>query len=375
MNIATRFILFLSLPTTMFLAGSCKEDEDAKKAREYNVTILQPTSRELSSSYSATIRGKQDIDIRPKVSGYITDINVREGSVVSKGQTLFVIDQTTYESELQTAIANVNVAKAAVAAAQLTLDSKEQLFEQKIISAYDLQMARTTLAREKANLAQAQANETKATNNFNYTLVKSPVDGVLGSLPFRVGTLVSPSDATPLTSVSDNSEMYVYFSMNESQVLSLTRRFESLENAISNMPDLELQLADGTIYSEKGRIETISGIIDPSTGSVSVRAKFPNRKRLLLSGGAGNVILPRSAENCIVIPQSATFEVQDKNYAYKYNGGKAKAVLINVLEITNGREFIVTNGLSQNDTIVVEGVGMLKDGAKINIKNIIKTEE
>lgn len=375
MNKATKFILFLSLPTTMFLAGSCKEDEDAKKAREYNVTILQPTSRELSSSYSATIRGKQDIDIRPKVSGYITDINVREGSVVSKGQTLFVIDQTTYESELQTAIANVNVAKAAVAAAQLTLDSKEQLFEQKIISAYDLQMARTTLAREKANLAQAQANETKATNNFNYTLVKSPVDGVLGSLPFRVGTLVSPSDATPLTSVSDNSEMYVYFSMNESQVLSLTRRFESLENAISNMPDIELQLADGTIYSEKGRIETISGIIDPNTGSVSVRAKFPNRKRLLLSGGAGNVILPRSAENCIVIPQSATFEVQDKNYAYKYNGGKAKAVLINVLEITNGREFIVTNGLSQNDTIVVEGVGMLKDGAKINIKNIIKTEE
>lgn len=375
MNKAAKFILFLFLPATISLAVSCKEDESAKKAREYNVTILQTTSRELSSSYSATIRGKQDIDIRPKVSGYITDINVREGSVVSKGQTLFVIDQTTYESELQTAIANVNVAKAAVAAAQLTLDSKEQLYEQKIISAYDLQMARTTLAREKANLAQAQANETKATNNFNYTLVKSPVDGVLGSLPFRVGTLVSPSDATPLTSVSDNSEMYVYFSMNESQVLSLTRRFESLENAISNMPDIELQLADGTVYSEKGRIETISGIIDPNTGSVSVRAKFPNRKRLLLSGGAGNVILPHSAENCIVIPQSATFEVQDKNYAYKYNGGKAKAVLINVLEITNGREFIVTNGLSQNDTIVVEGVGMLKDGAKINIKNIIKTEE
>lgn len=375
MNKAAKFILFLFLPATISLAVSCKEDESAKKAREYNVTILQTTSRELSSSYSATIRGKQDIDIRPKVSGYITDINVREGSVVSKGQTLFVIDQTTYESELQTAIANVNVAKAAVAAAQLTLDSKEQLYEQKIISAYDLQMARTTLAREKANLAQAQANETKATNNFNYTLVKSPVDGVLGSLPFRVGTLVSPSDATPLTSVSDNSEMYVYFSMNESQVLSLTRRFESLENAISNMPDIELQLADGTVYSEKGRIETISGIIDPNTGSVSVRAKFPNRKRLLLSGGAGNVILPHSAENCIVIPQSATFEVQDKNYAYKYNGGKAKAVLINVLEITNGREFIVTNGLSQNDTIVVEGVGMLKDGAKVNIKNIIKTEE
>lgn len=352
------------------LAG-CKDDSSSKKTREYNVMVLHPTSRELSSSYSATIRGKQDIDIRPKVSGYITEIHVKEGARVNKGQTLFIIDQTQYESELQTAIANVNVAKAAVAASELTLDSKEQLYTQKIISSYDLQMARTTLARDKATLAQAQANLTKAQNNFNYTLVKSPVDGVVGSLPFRVGTLVSPSDATPLTAVSDNSEMYVYFSMTESQVLSLTRQYGTLENVLKNMPDISLQLSDGSIYQHKGRIEAISGIIDPTTGSLSVRAKFPNRERLLLSGGSGNVIVPHNRSNCIVIPQSATYEVQDKVYAYQYCSGKAVSRIVNVFEISNGREYVVQNGIAEGDTLVVEGVGLLKDGAQVNIRNVV----
>ena len=353
----------------------CKEVQKSHGARQYSVMTLQPTSRQLSSNYSATIRGKQDIDIRPKVSGYITDISVKEGSRVTKGQTMFIIDQSTYESELQTAIANVNVAKAAVAASELTLDSKEQLYNQKIISAYDLQMARTTLARDKAQLAQAEAKETQARNNFNYTIVKSPVDGVVGSLPFRVGTLVSPNDAVPLTTVSDNSEMYVYFSMTESMVLSLTRQFGTLENVLQSMPDLQLQLSDGSIYSETGRIEAISGIIDQSTGAISVRAKFPNKGRLLLSGGSGNVILPHTQSDCIVIPQSATYEVQDKVYAYRYEGGTAKSHIINVFEISNGKEYVVQNGLAAGDTLIVEGVGLLKDGAAVEIRNIIEGGE
>lgn len=368
-------LCFTILLSALVLVSSCKPATSTHKSRQYNVMVLQPTSRALSSTYSATIRGKQDIDIRPKVSGYITEINVREGATVSKGQTLFVIDQSTYESELQTAIANVEVAKAAVAAAQLTLDSKEQLYKQEIISAYDLQMARTTLAREKAQLAQAQANETNARNNFNYTLVKSPVDGVVGSLPFRVGALVSPSDATPLTTVSDNSEMYVYFSMTESQVLSLSRQYGSLDAILRNMPSLKLQLSDGSIYSEPGRVEAISGIIDPTTGSLAVRAKFPNRQRLLLSGGAGNVILPHNQSNCIVIPQSATYEVQDVVYAYKYSGGKAESRIINVFEISNGKEYVVENGLSAGDTLVVEGVGILRDGAAIDIRKVVEAQK
>ncbi len=373
-NLKNAFVAGVSLLCVCACVSCAEEKKSTIRNREYDVMILEPTSRKLNSVYSASIRGKQDIDIRPKVSGYITDIYVKEGSVVHKGQTLFVIDQVPYEAELQTAIANVDVAQASVDAAELTTNSKERLFEQKIISDFELRMAKTTLASERATLAQAKAKEVNARNNLSYTMVKSPADGVLGTLPFRVGTLVSPSDATPLTSVSDNSEMYVYFSMTESQVLSLTRRHGSLEQALQQMPSIELQLSDGTIYSEKGRIESISGIIDQSTGSVSIRARFPNYKRLLLSGGSGNVILPHRQDGCLVIPQSATYEIQDKIYAYKLENGVAKSQIIGVFEISNGKEYVVESGLMEGDTIVVEGVGLLRDGMNVKIKEVVKGE-
>ncbi len=357
------------------MTGCSEETSTKKQTREYNVMTLQTASRQLSSTYSATIRGKQDVDIRTKVQGYITDIKVKEGSLVRQGQTLFIIDQVPYQAALATAEANVDVAKAQVNAAELSATSKEKLFEQNIISDFDLRMARTTLAQAKAQLAQAKANELTASNNLSYTLVKSPVDGVVGTLPFRVGTLVSPTDGTPMTTVSDNSEMYVYFSMSESQVLSLKRQYGALENALHQLPAIELQLSDGSIYSEKGRIESISGIIDPTTGSISIRAKFPNKKRLLLSGGSGTVILPHNQDGCVVIPQHATFEVQDKVYAYKVENGVAKASIIGVFEISNGKEYIVESGLIEGDTIVVEGIGLLRDGAPIKIKSVVNAQE
>ena len=367
--------LLVCLLATSLLTGCKEEKTTTKRSREYNAMILESTSRKLSSTYSATIRGKQDVDIRTKVQGYITDIKVKEGSVVHQGQTLFIIDQVPYQAALATAQANVDVAKAQVNAAELSATSKEKLFEQNIISDFDLRMARTTLASAKAQLAQARANELTANNNLSYTIVKSPVDGVVGTLPFRVGTLVSPTDSTPMTSVSDNSEMYVYFSMSESQVLSLKRQYGALENALQELPMVELQLSDGTVYSEKGRIEAISGIIDPTTGSVTLRAKFPNRSRLLLSGGSGTVILPHRQEGCVVIPQHATFEVQDKVYAYKVENGVAKAKIISVFEISNGKEYIVESGLIEGDTIVVEGIGILRDDTPIKIKEIVTAKK
>lgn len=366
-NFSTLFVL-LSL---LAVAVGCEEEKSTKRTREYNVMILEPTSRKLTSTYSATIQGKQDIDIRPKVQGYITEVHVKEGSLVKRNQTLFTIDQAPYQAALQTAIANVDVAQAAVDAAELTTSSKEQLFKQNIISEFDLNMAKMQLASQRATLAQAKANEINARNNLSYTLVKSPADGVIGTLPFRVGTLVSPSDQTPMTSVSDNSEMYVYFSLSESQVLSLKRQYGALENALQEMPMVDLQLSDGTIYSEKGRIEAISGIIDPTTGSVTIRAKFPNKRRLLLSGGSGTIILPHRQEGCVVIPQHATFEVQDKVYAYKVENGVAKATIIGVFEISNGKEYIVESGLIEGDTIVVEGIGLLRDDTPIKIKEFV----
>lgn len=364
-------LCLLTASGVAFTVSGCKEKKEDGKAREYDVMVLEQTSRELSTTYSATIRGKQDIDIRPKVSGYITDIYVREGSYVSRGKPMFIIDQAQYEAALETAIANVDVAKAAVDAASLTLESKENLFNQNIISNYEYQLAKTTLDKEKAQLALAKANETNARNNLAYTVVKSPADGVVGTLPFRVGTLVGPNDATPMTSVSDNSEMYVYFSMTESQVLSLTRQFGSLENALQSLPAIELKLNDGTIYQEKGRIEAISGIIDPTTGAITVRAKFPNRERLLLSGGSGNVIMPYNRPECVVIPQSSTYEIQDKVFVYAVVNGEAKSRMIEVFPISNGKEYVIESGVAPGDTIVVEGVGLLRDGSPIRIKNII----
>ena len=367
--------LALCLVAALTFVGCQEDTKGPKRTREYNVTILQTTSRKLASTYTATIRGKQDIDIRPKVQGYITDIKVKEGSIVRQGQTLFVIDQVPYQAALATAEANVNVAKAQVDAAELSATSKEKLFEQNIISDFDLRMARTQLASAKAQLAQAKANELTAANNLSYTLVKSPVDGVVGTLPFRVGTLVSPSDSAPMTSVSDNSEMYVYFSLSESQVLSLKRQYGVLEKALQELPSIELQLNDGSLYSEKGRIEAISGIIDPTTGTVTIRAKFPNKNRLLLSGGTGVIILPHRQEGCVVIPKTATFEIQDKVYVYQLKNGVAKAKVVNVFEISNSKEYIVESGIMAGDTIVVEGVGLLRHDTPVNIKEFVKFED
>ena len=240
------------------------------------------------------------------------------------------------------------------------------------MSEFDLRLARTNLASAKAQLAQAQANELTASNNLAYTLIKSPVDGVVGTLPFRVGTLVRPSESTPITTVSDNSEMYVYFSMSEKQILALKRQYGGVENALMSLPPVQLELNDGTIYPDSGVIEAISGIIDQATGSVTIRAKFPNPNRLLISGGTGTIILPHNQEGCVVIPQHATFEVQDKTYVYKVENGVAKTKIVGVFEINDGKEYIIQSGLMTGDTIIVNGIGSVRDNAPVKIAEIVE---
>ena len=329
---------------------------------------VSPTDRMISSAYSATIRGRQDIDIYPQVGGTLTKVSVTEGQRVKSGQTLFIIDQVPYEAALQTAVANVESAKASLATAQLTYDSKEELYKENVVSAFDLSTAKNSLLAAKAQLAQAKAQEVSARNNLSYTVVKSPADGVIGTLPYRVGALVSSSIPEPLTTVSDNSDMYVYFSMTENQLLNLTRQYGSIANTLKNMPDVQLVLNDGSVYDRTGRIESISGVIDTSTGSVQLRAVFPNADGLLHSGGAGSVIVPNIHKDCVVVPQVATFELQNKVYVYKVEDGKAASSMIDVEKINNGREYIVKSGLTPGDVIVAEGVGLLREGTPIVAK-------
>jgi efflux transporter, RND family, MFP subunit len=349
-------------------AVSCGQAPTAMGPAEYAVMTIATTDREIPINYSATIRGRQDIAIYPQVSGTIFELCVNEGQTVSKGQPLFIIDQVPYKAALQTAEANVAAAKAGVATAQLTYDSKKELYAKNVVSQYDLLTAENTLLTAKAQLAQAEAQRVNAANNLSYTVVKAPANGVVGTLPYRVGALVSASISKPLTTVSDNSDVYVYFSMTENQLLNLTRQYGSIANTLKNMPDVRLVLNDGSVYDRTGRIESISGVIDTSTGSVQLRAVFPNADGLLHSGGSGSVIVPNIHKDCVVVPQVATFELQNKVYVYKVEDGKATSSMIDVEKINNGREYIVKSGLTPGDVIVAEGVGLLREGTPIVAK-------
>ena len=333
--------------------------------QEYDVMKISTSDCEISTSYSAAIRGRQDIDIFPQVAGTIAQLCVTEGEKVSQGQTLFIIDQVPYKAALQTAEAQVEAARAGVATAELVFKSKQQLFEEDVISQFELSTAQNQLLSAKAQLSLAEAQRTNAANNLSYTVVKAPARGVVGTLPFRVGALVGPSIPRPLTTVSDNSEMHVYFSLTENRLLELTRTYGSIENTLKNMPDVKLMLNDGSPYEQTGRIETISGVIDPHTGSVSLRASFPNKDGILHSGGSGKIVLPTTYKNCIVIPQSATFEIQDQVFVYQVRDGKASSSVIQVEKVSNGKEYIVKGGLEVGQTIVTEGVGLLREGTPI----------
>lgn len=367
-DLIARCLSSIGVGILCIIASSCKEQPAMTANNEYKVLQVSTANKSLSSAYSATIRGRQDIDIYPQVSGFITRLCVEEGQEVKKGQLLFIIDQVPYQAALQTATANVEAAQAALNTAKLTFDSKKELHAQNVVSAFDLQTAENSWLSAKAQLAQMKAQELNARNNLSYTEVKSPSNGVVGTLPYRVGALVSANLPQPLTTVSDNSDMYVYFSMTENQLLALTRRYGSKARALAEMPAIELQLNDKSSYPEKGKIETISGVIDRNTGTVSLRAVFPNKEGLLYSGSSGNVIIPTERENCLVIPQAATYEIQDKVYAFKVVDGKATSTQIKVTRVNGGKEFIVEEGLAPGDVIVAEGVGLLREGTPIQAK-------
>ena len=242
---------------------------------------------------------------------------------------------------------------------------RKELYAQKVVSEFSLKTAENAYLTAKAQLSQAEAQEISARNNLSYTEVKSPSDGVVGALPYRVGALVSASLPQPLTTVSDNSDMYVYFSMTENQLLALTRQYGSMDEALKNMPQAELRLNDNSVYDKKGTIESISGVIDRQTGTVVARVVFPNESRLLHSGASGTVVVPTTYKNCIVIPQEATVQLQDKTVVYKVVDGKAVSALITVAGINDGREYVVLDGLEVGDEIVSTGAGLLREGTQV----------
>ena len=362
-----RKLALTSLAVLSLMTAGCKQGpKTAPKGETYYETLeVSLSDRTLSTGYSAAISGVQTVEIRPQVSGMITEILIEEGESVRKGQVLFVIDQTPYKAAHEIATANVKSAEAALSTAQLIYESNKDLYEQDVVSEFDLMTAQNDLTEAEARLALCKAEELNARNNLSYTEVRSPVNGVASMIPYRVGALVSSSISQPLVTVSDDSKVYAYFSMAENQMLDMVQQYGSLNNAIKQMPEVELVMSNGQKYEHAGKINAISGTISESTGSVSLRAVFNNRNHLLRNGGSGTIIIPMTVSDCIVIPQTATYELQDRIFVYKVVDGKASATEIHVAPHNNGTEYIVIGGLEVSDVIVAEGAGLIKEGTPI----------
>lgn len=361
-ELKTPFSLLLML---LIIVCSCSEQKQKGGQTNYKTMTVERSDQTLTSLYTATLQGRQTVEIRPQVSGNIQRICIGEGDAVRKGQTLFVIDQVPYQAAMQVAEASVKSAEAKLATAQMEYDSSKMLEAGNVVSDYSVQTALNVLNEAKAALALAKAQALNARNNLGYTTVKSPVDGVASMIPYREGALVNSSISKPLVTVVDDHEVYAYFSMTENQVLDLIQQYGSTETFIRQAPEVELKLSNGTLYPVKGHIDAVSGTIDATTGAVSLRATFANAQHLLHHGGSATVIVPSQRKDVIVIPQESTYELQNRVFVYRVVDGKTKATPVEVFRLNNGTQYIVESGLNAGDTIIAEGVGLLKEGIEV----------
>ncbi|SHK02503.1 efflux RND transporter periplasmic adaptor subunit [Epilithonimonas mollis] len=366
-NIAISFFVVLGLLTSCSKSEK-KDDKKELPPQPYEYIVAKSGPAENLTQYPARLEGIENVEIRPKIDGFVEKIYVDEGSQVSKGQLLFLIRNPQYEQSVLAAQAAVNSARAQVATAQMQVTKTKPLVDKKIISAYELQAAELALKSAKAALAETQAQLTNAQVNQGYTKLYSPVSGVIGTLPYKSGSYISSATSQPLTTVSNVSKIFAYFSINEKQQLDFFKHStgSTIQQKIKNSPLVELVLSDGSKYEEKGKIESISGLVDPNTGSFSMRATFPNSKGLLRSGYSATVQVPNSLENVIIIPQAATYEMQGKVLVYLIGAGnKVKSTEIKVENLPDGLTYAVTSGLKPGDKLIVEGIGLLKDDAEV----------
>jgi len=363
----------LRLTPGLLLIYSCSTKTPAGNkdvVKEYPVITLRPVSADTYAEYPATITGIQNVEIRPKIDGYLKEIYVDEGATVRKGQVLFRIDAPQYEENRRTAAANIKIAQADVDAARMQVSKVKPLVEQDIISDYELESAQYTLAAKEAALAQANAAYNNAATNLSYTSVSSPANGVIGILPYKIGSLVSSNTTDPLTTVSNIEHIYAYFSINEKDGLDffIAARGNTMQQKLATLPPVSLVLANGNILPNKGKVETASGLINAQTGSINMRATFNNPDGLVRSGSSAVVRIPKTITNALLIPQQATYQIQGKLFVYVVS---AKGI-VNSVEInsqnTAGRCYVITGGLTPGTRIVVDGISSLREGLQIKAK-------
>lgn len=364
--------VYLTFICVTLLYG-CGDKKQVLPGEKYKTMIVKKANHTLQSAYSATLQGRQSVEVRPQVSGTITAICINEGDTVRSGQLLFIIDQVPYKTALETARANLRSAKAKLQTARMTANSKEQLYKDKVVSDFDRQTAINQLHEAEAAVEQANAELTRAANELSYTEVRSPVDGVASMIPYRVGALVSSTIEEPLVTVSDDSEIYAYFSMTESQMIDLMQQYGSLDGARKNMPRVRLIMSNGEAFDGEGRIDAIDGTVDKGTGAVSLRAVFKNPKHLLRNGGSAVIKMPTVHKNSIVIPQAATYELQNRVFAWRVVEGKTQSTPITIYKYNDGQNYIVMSGLNEGDVIIAEGAGLMREGTAVNTDNTTKT--
>ena len=353
-----------------FLLTGCGNNQAGEEmgAQEFELLTIKQQDYAIKNTYPASIKGRQDIKIIPRVDGYLQGIHVKEGEKVRKGQILFTLDAVQYRAAVEQARANVEQMSALLAKAQQNFDNKKSLLDKKVVSDATFTDAKHDLAVAKANLAAAKAQLTIAQNNLSFTVLHSPSDGVIGKIPYRKGDYVGPTIQDGLTVVADNQKMYVYFSMTERRVMEYLAKYQSMDEAIKHMPQLSLQMASGQTYSQYGQVESVSGVVDEQTGAVSVRAVFDNANGLLLSGGTGQIILPAVKSKAIVIPQEATYEILNMVYVMKVVDGHTVATIVSVERQHNGKEYVVTDGLKPGDVIIAKGAGLVQEGTQVKVK-------
>ncbi len=376
----TKIFLLVATAACLVACGGKKGGGMNFGDNEFPVITVGTASATSEITYPASIKGVQDVEIRPKTSGFITRINVHEGQTVGVGQILFVLDNETFQAAVRQAEASVNQARAAIntaeaqmATAKLTYENSTELHKNGVIGDYEMQAAQNSynsavaqVNQTKAALQQAQAGLASAKENLSYCFVKSPASGVVGNLPYKVGALVSASSTPALTTISNISTTEVYFSMTEKDVLEMTKNSGGLNAAVNTFPPLRLKLADGSIYPHTGRVVKVSGVIDSGTGSVSMIAQFPNPEHLLKSGGSGSIVVTQDNNAAIVVPQSCVSEVQDKHFIYTVGAdNKVKYTEIKVAPQNDGNNYVVEEGLKVGDKIVSKGITKLSDGMEI----------
>jgi len=352
-------------------SGNKKSGQPASPVKEYPVIAVKPQSTQLYKDYPTKLQGQQTVEIRSKLSGYIEQILVDEGAFVKKGQLLFRLNANDVQAMVRSAEALVKVADAEVFTAQVNVEKTKPLVEKNIISKFELQSVESTLKSKEAQLAQSKANLENAKANMQYTRITSPADGTIGTFPFRVGSLVSSSTVEPLTTVSNTVNMFAYFSFNEKELLTITKGLsgKNIQEKFTKLPGVSLVLADNSVYNLAGRIETASGLIDPQTGAVNVRASFPNPEGLLRSGGSGLVRIPQFMDSVIIIPQKTSFELQGKHFVYIVGAdNKVHNTEIEVLVGNLKDSYVVTSGLKAGDQVVFEGIASLRNDAEIKPK-------